>query len=305
MRKLRFLVMAVLTAMASLSVGFAKIEKVPISGTVSTGALQVDLVGTTIDHDGYVTAQKRISTDSRQVVFTTDRMYPGAEVAMHVKAVNTGSRSVAFDSAVLTWEGDRGLTPYLEMLCGFQFDGNGDDVVDGGKPFASSWAALDSSVAAMNDSSVLRGMVLKPTGAFYLGTPVDGAGGALDYPLKIRLSPDATNETQNRSVTFTLQLNWREAALNCWTGDIEVQWYRVEREKGTGWDVFGDVYLICQGGSRELYEEKAVQGHFSGPEAPDYKTGSFWVEVGAVKNHYQVNVPKAPPADKEIVHPHD
>ncbi|WP_424659016.1 hypothetical protein [Desulfofundulus sp.] len=192
-----------------------------INEMVNTGNADVAFTRQVIRADRFINCSIS-QADPATVRVNADNLYPGGKVWIDVQMTNQGTIPVRFDSASLNFdEPSSPLIPYLLSWCWLRYDEDGP----GPEPARSygfvqfPWQPFASLPACLNNSSVLRSIVLKPGGWISLeadGSAADSEGnsvvaGSDDVKcICIKLADNAPREIQNRSLGFTLQMNFKQ-----------------------------------------------------------------------------------------------
>lgn len=179
---------------------------------VDTGQLDVNFTKWLVRTDPRMTSNI-IRIDDNTVQVTVNNLYPGGRVWIDVDMTNQGTIPVKFESAELTVNDPGNLLPYLRSWCWLKYDedGPGPEPTTNFGYIQHPWRPLTGLADAMNNSSVLKSIVLEPGG--WISFEADEDGGSDEEEIRcicIRLDKDAPNDTQNKSLTFTLRMNWKQ-----------------------------------------------------------------------------------------------
>lgn len=220
MKKLKTAVLALAVSAALTAAAYAAwSQEIKIEGTVNTGAVEVQFTEWKIRSDPHIKASI-VRLDPRSVQVTIEDLYPagrresgadwGGRVWVDVTMTNTGSVPVKFAAASLSFDEEGSLLlPYLKSWCWLRYDEDGD----GPKPEVSHgyiqhpWGSLSNLADAFNGNTLLKSLVLEPGG--WISFEADE--GEEEEEVKcicIKLDGSAPAETQGKSVTFTLQMDF-------------------------------------------------------------------------------------------------
>ncbi len=222
MKSLRILLVGLVAAAILTGAGFAAwSENLIINTTINTGTKDITFTKQVIRADRYINSSiSPINPTTVQV--NVGNLYPKGRVWIDVQMTNQGTIPVRFDSATLTFDDPTNpLIPYLLSWCWLRYDEDGP----GPKPTKNygfiqfPWQSFASLADCMNNSSVLRSIILEPGGWISFeadGSAADNDGnsvvdGSDDVKcICIKLADNAPNEIQNKSLSFTLQMNFKQ-----------------------------------------------------------------------------------------------
>lgn len=183
-----------------------------INGTAETGDLDVNFdTDNSLGYGGYpwISGSTGVEysaqyIDDNTCQVTISQLYPGAEVSLWADMENNGTIPAAFDNAVLNFSGDTELIPYLKAQSSYYAykDAAHTDYIGG---TIQGWAPL--SALDDNMTTVLHNLTLQPGG--YLS--LDPAPGLAQHDcIVIKMDENAPNDMENKSISFTLQMNWKQ-----------------------------------------------------------------------------------------------
>lgn len=230
MKKIRILALALVVAAMMMGVGYAQwTDTMVINNTVQTGELNVKFDEGTfygIKYPDacaaqYAKASAQIDEkDPHTMTVNLNGLYPDSWVAFKVKGINAGTIPAKLDNIDVQFSGAKELLPYLtyETRIAFDPDGKNNNI----KSFD-----LSGNLAGFGDDfnkyikkdKALQAMQLEPNnmGAFYMGVPKNGLGSKCDccgdIPdgyIIIRFDKSAPNELKNKTLTFTLTINFKQ-----------------------------------------------------------------------------------------------
>jgi hypothetical protein len=182
MKKAKFLITILTIAIMLLGVGYAWFtDTLTIAGTVATATFDVDFEDTTVAAvSDYVDAEK-VSADEDDIVFTVDKLYPGAIIKVDTGIKNKSNIPVKLESATVEIVSAR-----LEEQ------------------------ALEDLYTYLEGASTNEGSAYKPIETFMNDTELLtlDSNSTQDYNLFLKLSENAGNEYQGKSFTITFTYNW-------------------------------------------------------------------------------------------------
>jgi len=208
--KIKLYILALVAMAVLMGAGYAAWgQNVTVGGTVNTGKKDVGFTRWVARTDEHMTSSiSRI--DARTVQVTVNNLYPGGRVWIDVDITNTGTIPCKFESAALTIDPQNPLAPYLKSWCWLRYD---EDGPGGPKPTNSygyvqhPWGPFTGLADALNQSAMLNSLILDPGG--WISFEADGSGDEARC-ICIKLDESAPNTVQNKSLTFNLQLNFKQ-----------------------------------------------------------------------------------------------
>ncbi|MEN8904730.1 MAG: hypothetical protein ABF289_02090 [Clostridiales bacterium] len=212
MIKLKFPLITLFISIAFITVGYASWgETNELGSTVRTGEL--DLKYESMPNSNIVRSSEYVETnvditdeEAHEAKITLSNLYPGAWTMFKLKVLNSGTIPAKLENAEMEFEGDTNLLKYLFYDAGISIDKNGDSIIDWNvdfngiltefeKDFNKEILYLDKAYLEANNS-----------GKLFLGR---SNSQIKDY-IKIKFDESAPEDTQNKSVTFNLRLNFKQ-----------------------------------------------------------------------------------------------
>lgn len=221
MKKMKVLAGALIISLAAMGAGYATwTDQISIGGSVATGTLNVEWDQSTqvALADTLVQADVSVDTsDPDKATFTVSNMYPGAMALVVLAAENKGTIPAKFTDAQMTVSGDTQVADFIRAYSGaVAVDENGfvkgGDVVSFDRPFSE--LAND-----FTNNGFMKGVNLQPGEKLFLDMPesanIDVNGdGKEENCIILKIADNAPNDIQGKTVTFTLDFNWKQGLPN-------------------------------------------------------------------------------------------
>jgi hypothetical protein len=202
----------------SIGVSSADSEK-PVIEAVSASLGQLRFPDTK-GSDKYVeTSIETIEGKTNSIQVTFNNLYPGAWAGFRLKAINSGTIPAKIENIDVEFSGDSDeLLDYLKYESGLELDANKDNNIDNnGSMYVKG--SLENMKYDFNnklkDSETIKNAQIVPGGSIYFDTPdsnatdLDGDGSKERFII-IKFDESAPNETQGKTLTFTLTVNFKQ-----------------------------------------------------------------------------------------------
>lgn len=226
MKKIRFLALTLIVSLMVMGFGYAAwTDNLVVNNTVATGELDVKFIkevnaessGVQVGAVGaeYVIPDVEIVGENADTVkITLSNLYPGAWAAFRLKGVNVGTIPVNIESIQADFSGNLELLKDFTYEGGFSIDSNGDNLIDDstGK-FGGSLAEIGKDFNEKISKIKKAGLEPNGKGSFYFETPKTNANSVNPLDGKyiiIHFSSNAGNDTQKKSLSFTITTNFKQ-----------------------------------------------------------------------------------------------
>jgi hypothetical protein len=194
MRRVKFLIVILVLSVMMMGIGFAWWnDTLTLAGTAETGSMNVhfeEQEGTvagdfpSVAGSPYVSASIK-SVTAKQITYEVMNLFPSGAGSIKVKVKNDSTIPVKFNRAMISVAGDKAvLKDYLDTKVELY-----------GTDRMTCNISLENLAEALN--SLFCGITLNPGEAVY-------------FNITHELDKDAPNETQNKTVTFTLTMDWKQ-----------------------------------------------------------------------------------------------
>lgn len=221
MKKTKLLLVTLVCAIMMMGVGYAWwTDAISLVGTANTGYMDVHF-----DNSGwlpvastscYATAEFT-NVALKNITFQFNNLYPGALGVVDVLVKNDSTVPVKLKNATINVTGSQALTDnLLAAAVYYKVNANGQFVY--GTFGATNVSTIDQLAANLNNSS-LKNIVLAPGEAIFFGVPEEekanapydlNADGEKEECFIFYVNENAGNDTQNKSVTFDLGMEWQQ-----------------------------------------------------------------------------------------------
>ncbi|MDD2402400.1 MAG: hypothetical protein PHI90_06335 [Clostridia bacterium] len=209
MKRARFLLATLVCAVMVMGVGYAWwTDSISVTETAETGELDVkfvteDVYPNTAGTSDYV-VPGTVTTDAegKTVTCSFTNLYPGAEARIDLKAKNIGTIPVKLKNATISF--DAGSSEALKSSIDayvLYYKLNVDGSIASGSVGSTTVAALDKLAAKIISDPLLMGLQFAPNESLCLGG---------DECIVLKVKDDAGDGIENETLTFTLQLEWKQ-----------------------------------------------------------------------------------------------
>lgn len=209
MKKGRIITATILVATMLIGAGYASwTSSTKINHNITTGNMDVQFIAphySSVEVSGDQYVQPTVNRTAHEVTFTLNNLYPGASYTTLTEEKNTGTIGVKFDNAVVTIAD--GSNAVLAANTTVDFDCwvfNEAGVHIGTITPTQSNIHLNQLQSVLN--STLANVRLEPNQYLRL------QGHSVDQSMTFTFNDGATvtNDTQNKSLSFSIQLNWKQ-----------------------------------------------------------------------------------------------
>lgn len=226
MKKVKSLLIVLVAAALIMGAGYAAwTDNTIVTGTVNTGTMDVNIQWASLTKPPLVGGD--VTHDQNTITFNVSDLYPtkydsgddDTFARLHFQVINDGSVPVMLDSVeMIPSDPDNPIWDWLRtrihIHAGTPTGVNGSGIADviglTGGPSVLSGDLINIASIFMADAEnpskpVLKNFVLQPGKVIRFGGDTEE-----NSSIRIFLSENAPNETQDQDVQFTLKFNWKQ-----------------------------------------------------------------------------------------------